>query len=454
MIKFKIKPALIVGITSATLVLGSGAVYGNYYLSKKIFPFVKVGQFDIGGKEYNQAFDTLKEKYNEKNTLTIVNKTQEKSANYKTLGIQFKNGETLKNAYKIGRSWNFDFTINPKISINYTKLNDTLNQLFPEIKKDPVDAKYVLKDNKLQIESQQYGVSFNAVLIGQSIEKGILDPKWNQKIKTITKRSQPTILTEHLEYLTPQAKEFIDTNPVLIINNKNYSPTPEQALSFIKVNIENGEPTIAIMEDNLKKYISDLNKKTIIAATPDIYFDTGELSSKGISGKKIDEDNAYSQLETAYLSKNETTIKLAMVDVPSSKKVINRAYTPGLYEGKYIEIDLSSQQLFQFDGQNLIATHKVSTGKWSMPTPTGTFSINSKNPRAYSPTYNLYMPYWMAFIGSKYGIHELPEWANGYKEGQNHLGTPVSHGCIRLGVGDAQAVYDWVDVGTPVVIHK
>jgi lipoprotein-anchoring transpeptidase ErfK/SrfK len=60
----------------------------------------------------------------------------------------------------------------------------------------------------------------------------------------------------------------------------------------------------------------------------------------------------------------------------------------------------------------------------------------------------------MAFIGSEYGIHELPEWPDGTKEGESHLGTPVSHGCVRLGRGDAQAVYDWVEVGTPVFIHR
>jgi lipoprotein-anchoring transpeptidase ErfK/SrfK len=64
------------------------------------------------------------------------------------------------------------------------------------------------------------------------------------------------------------------------------------------------------------------------------------------------------------------------------------------------------------------------------------------------------MPYWMAIVpGGKFGIHELPEWPGGYKEGANHLGTPVSHGCVRLGVGPAQTVYNWADIGTPVVVH-
>jgi hypothetical protein len=66
----------------------------------------------------------------------------------------------------------------------------------------------------------------------------------------------------------------------------------------------------------------------------------------------------------------------------------------------------------------------------------------------------LYMPYWMAITpDGKYGIHELPEWPGGYKEGANHLGRPVSHGCVRLGVGAAKTVYEWASEGTTVVVH-
>lgn len=451
---FKLKPAIIVGFASAALVLGGGTVYGNFYLSKNIFPWVTVGQTKIGGMEYAAAFSQLKDKYNENNSLTIINGDLEKGATYQELGIQFKTGEALKSAYKIGRSWDFNFNIKPVISTNYTKLNESLNKLFPDVKKNPVDAKFVYKDSKLQIEPEQLGVSFNALQISWAIENSISGTIQNQKIRVVTKQSQPTLIFQQLNFLLSKAQAFIDTNPVLIINSKSYSPTKEEATSFIKVNIENGEPTIAIVEDKLKQYIADLGKKTLVASTPDVYFDTGELSSKGTSGKKIDEDQAFTQLETAYLSDNSVPIKLATIVVPSSKKVVNRGYTPGLYGGKYIEVDLSNQQLFQMDGSQLVATRRVSTGKWSMPTPVGTFSINSKNPRAYSSTYNLYMPYWMAFIGSKYGLHELPEWADGRKEGQNHLGVPVSHGCIRLGVGDAGHVYDWAEIGTPVVIHK
>ena len=64
------------------------------------------------------------------------------------------------------------------------------------------------------------------------------------------------------------------------------------------------------------------------------------------------------------------------------------------------------------------------------------------------------MPYWMAFIGNSYGIHELPYYPNGYREGSNLLGQSVSHGCVRLGIGAAGRVYSWALVGTPVVVHN
>jgi len=122
-------------------------------------------------------------------------------------------------------------------------------------------------------------------------------------------------------------------------------------------------------------------------------------------------------------------------------------------DGKYIDINLAKQQLSIFQDSERLGTYKVSTGKRGMATPTGTFHVMAKRGRAWSKKYNLFMPYFMQFTGQGHGIHELPEWRSGYKEGANHLGTPVSHGCVRLGVGPAAKVYSWSDVGTPVVIH-
>lgn len=131
---------------------------------------------------------------------------------------------------------------------------------------------------------------------------------------------------------------------------------------------------------------------------------------------------------------------------------------PQIKEGKYVDIDISQQILTIFKDGKSYGSFQTSTGTYSMPTPIGKFKVMVKKPVAYSGKYDLYMPFWMQFTGMGHGIHELPFWKfkGGweYKEREAHLGIRVSHGCVRLGVGPAEAVYNFTDIGTPVVVHQ
>jgi hypothetical protein len=119
---------------------------------------------------------------------------------------------------------------------------------------------------------------------------------------------------------------------------------------------------------------------------------------------------------------------------------------------KRIEINLDQQELSYFLGGVRMDTFPVSSGRKGMYTPTGHYRIDGKALRAWS-SWGLWMPYWMSLSNGYFGIHELPEWPDGSKEGEDHLGVPVSHGCIRLGVGPAEFLYYWAPVGTPVFIY-
>lgn len=121
---------------------------------------------------------------------------------------------------------------------------------------------------------------------------------------------------------------------------------------------------------------------------------------------------------------------------------------------KSIHINLARQRIEPRVAGIAIASYPISSGLARTPTPVGTFTVLQKNPRAWSRAAKLWMPYWMHFSGRGHGIHELPEWPNGRKEGESHLGRRASHGCVRLGIGTAKKLYDWAPVGTPVVISK
>jgi LysM repeat protein len=124
--------------------------------------------------------------------------------------------------------------------------------------------------------------------------------------------------------------------------------------------------------------------------------------------------------------------------------------------GKRILIDISEQHLYAYQGDVLIYSFVVSTGM-NNGTRTGNFRVLDKIPNAYASTWNLQMPYWLGIYWGgalENGIHALPILSNGQLLWEGYLGTPVSFGCIILGTQEARLLYEWAEVGTPVVIQR
>jgi lipoprotein-anchoring transpeptidase ErfK/SrfK len=120
---------------------------------------------------------------------------------------------------------------------------------------------------------------------------------------------------------------------------------------------------------------------------------------------------------------------------------------------KSVRIDKANQMVSYFAGDVRLGMFIASTGKPGWGTPSGEFAVIEKHPRRWSNLASLWMPYWLMFTWQGHGLHELPEWPNGYKEGQDHLGMPVSHGCVRLGVGSAEELYNFAELGTKVYVN-
>ena len=149
---------------------------------------------------------------------------------------------------------------------------------------------------------------------------------------------------------------------------------------------------------------------------------------------------------------NDSYILVALKDKPN---------TNGAYAQKYIEIDISQQRLYQWERNGLIASRRVSTGLY-YPTPPGQYRILNKATNTYSYIYHVWMPYWMAFsldpkVNAYLGIHELPYWVDPFgqeiRRPRDFIGSPHTGGCVSLDIGEAQQVYAWAEVGTPVVIY-
>jgi lipoprotein-anchoring transpeptidase ErfK/SrfK len=123
--------------------------------------------------------------------------------------------------------------------------------------------------------------------------------------------------------------------------------------------------------------------------------------------------------------------------------------------GKWILVDISEQHMYVYEGNTLVYSFIASTGM-NNATRTGTFAVQSKIPNAYGSTWNIWMPDWLGIYysgGLENGIHALPILPNGATLWEGYLGTPISYGCVVLDTYDAQVLYNWAEIGTPVIIQ-
>lgn len=286
------------------------------------------------------------------------------------------------------------------------------------------------------------------------IESKITYQDFSSKISVKMINTKSNFTEKDLDPYLPKIKELANKKFLVSSSWKKLNVPPETIVSFVDpertVLSQNLSYSDGAIDDYLGSIAKNFNVKGVKKQVSTL---DNAIITEGREGKQLDIQKSRENLKTS-LQNGSNSAELEISVTPIQEELVSPGYNPGKYPGKYIEVNLTQQMLYAFEGSNLVQTHMVSTGKWSMPTPQGEFSINNKDPRAYSSKYALYMPYWMAFIGSEYGIHELPEWPDGTKEGESHLGTPVSHGCIRLGRGSAQEVYNWAEIGTIVFTHK
>jgi tetratricopeptide (TPR) repeat protein len=127
-----------------------------------------------------------------------------------------------------------------------------------------------------------------------------------------------------------------------------------------------------------------------------------------------------------------------------------------LFPPKRIEIDISKQRFYAYEGDKLVYNFPTSTGLPGRDTATGRYEVLSKIPMAYSSIWRLKMPYWLGiyYVGRiENGIHALPIRPDGTVMWGGLLGQRASYGCVILSTQAARTIYNWAEIGTKVHIH-
>ncbi|NDJ76171.1 MAG: L,D-transpeptidase family protein [Chloroflexi bacterium] len=115
---------------------------------------------------------------------------------------------------------------------------------------------------------------------------------------------------------------------------------------------------------------------------------------------------------------------------------------------KEIVVNLTTQRVYAYENGRLVRSILSSTGQTLTPTVEGSFEIYLKleiqdmsGPGYYVPD----VPYVMYFY-TDYSFHGV-YW-------HDNFGQPMSHGCVNLPTPEARWLYDWADIGTPVLVYR
>jgi hypothetical protein len=109
--------------------------------------------------------------------------------------------------------------------------------------------------------------------------------------------------------------------------------------------------------------------------------------------------------------------------------------------GRAIEIHRDLGVLLAIEDGEVVRAIHTSTGAGGI-TPAGSFNVYRKESMSWSVPFSVWMPYAAYFVGG-IATHEYPDVPS----------YPASHGCVRLPAGEAERVYAFVEIGTPVRVY-
>ena len=118
-----------------------------------------------------------------------------------------------------------------------------------------------------------------------------------------------------------------------------------------------------------------------------------------------------------------------------------------LHASQEVVVDLAEQKAYAVEDGSIVFEGRISSGMKGHETPEGEFTILQKKRYHVSnlwpkPKGGAVMPYMLRLNNDGIAMHlgAVPN-------------RPASHGCIRLANGFAQKMFDWIRVGTTVVVE-
>ena len=455
-----------------SVLLTGGIVAGVWGVARsyegKIYPRVTVAGLKIGGltpTDAKQVIDAYVTKINSEGPTIVYNNNDEFTPMLSELGVVFNTQKIIDEAYNFGRNDSilerikenatliakaYDIPLTP--SIDEEKLDAYLGQMATVLEVAPIDATLKYQNSEWTLQASAQGLGLNKNRLKNSISNLIQTGQNQGEIVLETTVLEPAVKEAGAMEAKPEADKFLAAAPIQIEfkdESLMFTASRAEIASWIDFVTSGTKLKPGISDKKLGGYVGWIASKIEIEKIDkEIVDGTGEVQNAGQDGRGIDKDKLTAEIKTrVQAGSSGSPIAVSVFIIPKGQVTIYPSAQPGRYTGRYIDINLSEQTLYAFEGTKQVNSFLVSTGRSGYATPTGEFHIYGKDRYALmdGPDYYLpNVPFVSWFLGD-YSIHGT-YW-------HSNFGHVMSHGCVNASISDAEWVFNWAEVGTAVYIH-
>jgi len=263
-------------------------IWQNNYRNR-IYPGIKIGDLDLGGKTMSEANDLIAARSNEitnkglvfnyydrQETLAATTVSFDSDLSYSSLS--FSNNEMLMNAYgeEKGRGFgnfilnylksNKQKTIATAYTINENSVHKFLSETFADLNIEAVNAYFSISE-----DSGQKHATVNQEKIGKEInyEEALMDIKeslnnfQDVNVSIHTQSSYPTVRQDDLNKLTAMAEEIAESGSITLQSPTDTTSTstqfwlikPEQIITWVKEEKQNDKLVLVLNQEKIIEYL-------------------------------------------------------------------------------------------------------------------------------------------------------------------------------------------------------
>lgn len=335
-------------------------------------------------------------------------------------------------------------SLDGKVVLDEAQALAVLREAVPSAFLDPVDASVSFDGTKYTVTPAQGGTGISVPAIRDALQSAL--DTGSTTFDATPSEVDARVTTAEAEAAAATLNGAI-TDAGFYVGEERLVPVDAKTVaSWITFTIDDdGAAVISVDQAGIDKLVPGLAKKVDRAVKDTIeYVDRQgnhlEDGAVGVAGRKLDAKADIAGDFAAALAAGNGKFQLPVTVVDAKvKQVVKR-----------IEVSLSEQRVYVYEGDTIIRTFVVSTGLPGTATTPGEWRINSHIVIQDMGCVDGYdyctkdVPWVMYFNGDE-GFHGT--WWH------NNFGTPMSHGCVNMTIAEAKWLWDWTPLNTEVSVY-